>query len=139
MNYPNRRQFLAQAAGLGCTALGAASPLVNALAAADGSSDSAAQVSGKSLVAKMKWFNEPASAKQSGETLVVTTKAKTDFCRKTFYDYVTDNGHFFFLPFTGDFPSETRWPGKYAALYDQAGLMHRIYSSNWLQCGLERV
>jgi regulation of enolase protein 1 (concanavalin A-like superfamily) len=139
MNSANRRQFLAQAAGLGCAALGAASPLVNALAAADGSSDSAAQVSGKSLVAKMKWFNEPASAKQSGETLVVTTIAKTDFWRKTFYDYVTDNGHFFFLPVTGDFTFETRVAGKYAALYDQAGLMVRIDSSNWLKCGLELV
>jgi len=139
MNSANRREFLAQAAGLGCAALGAASPLVNALAAADGSSDSAAQVSGKSLVAKMKWFNEPASAKQSGETFVVTTKSKTDFWRKTFYDYVTDNGHFFFLPVTGDFTFESRVAGKYAALYDQAGLMVRIDSRNWLKCGLELV
>src|SRR6266851_2726000 len=138
MNNANRRQFLAQAAGLGCAALGAASPLVNALAAADGSSDSAAQVSGKSLVAKMKWFNEPASAKQSGETFVVTTKSKTDFWRKTFYDYVTDNGHFFFLPVTGDFTFESRVAGKYAALYDQAGLMVRTARRTCLKAALGR-
>jgi len=139
MNNANRRQFLAQAAGLGCTALGAASSLVNVFAAADGSSASAAQLSGKSLLAKMKWMNEPASAKQSGDQFVVTTKSKTDFWRKTFYDYVTDNGHFFFLPITGDFTFECRVAGKYAALYDQAGLMVRIDSSNWLKCGLELV
>jgi regulation of enolase protein 1 (concanavalin A-like superfamily) len=139
MNNPNRRRFLAQAAGLGCTALGAASPLVNVFAAADGSSASAAQLSGKSLLPKMKWFSEPACAKQSGETLVVTTKAKTDFWRKTFYDYVTDNGHFLSLPVTGDFTLESRVAGKYTALYDQAGLMVRIDSGNWLKCGLELV
>jgi regulation of enolase protein 1 (concanavalin A-like superfamily) len=139
MNNANRRQFLAQAAGLGCTALAAASPLVDALAAADGSTASVAQVSGKSLLAKMKWINEPASAKQSGETLVITTKAKTDFWRKTLYDYVTDNGHYFFLPVTRDFTFESRVAGKYAALYDQAGLMVRIDSGNWLKCGFELV
>src|SRR5207253_9021818 len=66
----------------------------------------------------------PASAKQSGDQLVVTTKPKTDYWRKTFYEYVADSG---------------RDSGKYAALYDQAGLMVRIDSSNWLKCGLELV
>jgi hypothetical protein len=72
------------------------------LAAASAVPASKSQLSGKSVLAKMKWFNEPASAKQSGEQLFVTTKPKTDFWRKPFYDYVTDNGHFFFLPVTGD-------------------------------------
>lgn len=139
MNTANRRQFFAQAAGLGCTAVAAVSPLVNTLGTADGSSAAAAQVSGKSLLPRMKWFNEPASAKQSGETFVVTTKAKTDFWRKTFYDFVTDNGHFFFLPVTGDFTLESRVAGKYTALYAQAGLMVRIDSGNWPKCGLELV
>jgi regulation of enolase protein 1 (concanavalin A-like superfamily) len=100
---------------------------------------SESSLSGRSLLAKMKWFNEPASAKQSGDQFVVTTKPKTDFWRKTFYDYATDNGHFSFLPVSGDFTFEARVAGKYAALYDQAGLMVRIDSSNWLKCGLELV
>ncbi len=87
----------------------------------------------------MKWFNEPAVAKPSGDQLVVTSKSKTDFWRKTFYDYVTDNGHFFFLPVAGDFTFECRVAGKYAALYDQVGLMARLDGSNWLKCGLELV
>jgi len=87
----------------------------------------------------MKWFNEPASARQSGDQLVVRTKPKTDYWRKTFYDYVTDNGHFFFLQVAGDFTLESRVVGKYATLYDQAGLMVRIDNNNWLKCGLELV
>src|SRR5260370_10013997 len=87
----------------------------------------------------MQWCNEPGSAKQSGEQLVVCTKPKTDFWRKTFYDYVTDNGHFFFLSVTGDFTFEGRVAGKYAALYDQAGLMVRVDASICLKCGLELV
>ncbi len=139
MNNPNRRQFLAQVAGLSCAALGTAYTFVNTLAAAEGSSAPAIQTSATALLAKMKWLNEPASAKQSGEKFTVITKPKTDFWRKTFYDYVTDNGHFFFLPVTGDFTFESRVAGKYAALYDQAGLMVRVDSGNWLKCGLELV
>lgn len=134
----SRRQFLANAAALSgalCTSLPMAlNHPENATPTVPES-----QLSGSSLFAKMKWFNEPASSKQSGDQLVVTTKPKTDFWRKTFYDYVTDNGHFSFLRVAGDFTLECRVAGKYAALYDQAGLMARLDSSNWLKCGLEFV
>jgi regulation of enolase protein 1 (concanavalin A-like superfamily) len=139
MSTANRRVFLTQAAALSCGTLWKDSTMAKTFGSAPVARSSESQLSGKSLLAKMKWFNEPASAKQSGEQLVVTTKPKTDFWRKTFYDYVTDNGHFFFLPVTGDFTFECRVAGKYAALYDQAGLMVRIDSSNWLKCGLELV
>jgi len=139
MNTANRRVFLTQAAALSCGALWNDSTIPKTFAPATVARLSESQLSGKSLLAKMKWFNEPASAKQSGDQFVVTTKSKTDFWRKTFYDYVTDNGHFFFLPVTGDFTFECRVAGKYAALYDQAGLMVRNDSSNWLKCGLELV
>jgi regulation of enolase protein 1 (concanavalin A-like superfamily) len=43
------------------------------------------------------------------------------------------------MPVTGDFTFESRVAGKYAALYDQAGLMVRVDSANWLKCGLELV
>jgi uncharacterized protein len=139
MNNANRRVFLTQAAALSWGAFWSDSTMVKTFAAAPVAPASESQLSGRSLLAKMKWFNEPTSAKQSGDQFVVTTKPKTDFWRKTFYDYVTDNGHFFFLPVTGDFTFESRVAGKYAALYDQAGLMVRIDSSNWLKCGLELV
>lgn len=139
MKTANRRAFLAQAAALSCGALWSDSTMAKNFAPGSVARVSESQLSGKSLLAKMKWFNEPASVKQSGEQIVVTTKPKTDFWRKTFYNYVTDNGHFFFLPVAGDFTFESRVAGKYAALYDQAGLMVRIDSSNWIKCGLELV
>ena len=139
MNKANRRVFLTQAATLSCGTFWRDSRTVKTFAAALVPPNSESQLSGKSLLAKMKWLNEPASVKQSDDLIIVTTKPKTDFWRKTFYDYVTDNGHFFFLPVTSDFTLESRVAGKYAALYDQAGLMVRIDSGNWLKCGLELV
>jgi len=89
------------------------------------------------LIARMKWMNEPESWKKSGESLLVRSRAKTDFWRKTFYGYVTDNGHFFHAPVSGDFVFQARIKGEYAALYDQAGLMVRQNAENWMKCGTE--
>ena len=132
----DRRQFLTAASALSCAAFCRDIASVRHLLAAAAVKS---ELSGGAVFAKMKWLNEPASAKQSGEQLIVTTKSKTDYWRKTFYEYVTDNGHFFYLPVTGDFTLESRVAGKYSALYDQAGLMARVDSSNWLKCGLELV
>lgn len=93
--------------------------------------------SGADLLRRMKWLNEPASATVSENKLVVRARPKTDFWRKTFYGYITDNGHFFHLPVSGDFIFEARVDGQYAALYDQAGVMVRIDAQNWVKCGTE--
>ncbi len=82
MNNPNRRQFLAQVAGLSCAALGTAYTFVNTLAAAEGSSAPAIQTSATALLAKMKWLNEPASAKQSGEKFTGHHEAQDRFLAK---------------------------------------------------------
>ena len=139
MHPSNRREFLASAPVLSCGAFCRQVALVRHLLAAAAPTAANSELSGRALFAKMKWFNEPASAKQSGDQLVVTTKPQTDYWRKTFYEYVTDNGHFFSLPVTGDFILQSRVAGKYTALYDQAGLMVRVNSNNWLKCGLELV
>jgi uncharacterized protein len=137
MSHSNRREFLARAAVISCGLFYSEVLRANNLPQSAAPPTTQSQLSGKSLLAKMKWFNEPASAKQSGDQFVVTAKPKTDFWRKTFFGYITDNGHFFYLPVTGDFTLESRVAGKYAALYDQAGLMVRVDSGNWLKCGLE--
>jgi len=93
--------------------------------------------SGNSLVERMTWLNEPASSKGLDGKLFVRSRAKTDFWRKTFYGYITDNGHFFRLPASGDFVFQARINGNYAALYDQAGLMVRLDAENWIKCGTE--
>src|ERR1700676_2501941 len=89
------------------------------------------------LFSRMRWMNEPASYKIRSETMVVHSRSKTDFWRKTFYGYITDNGHFFYLESTGDFTFQARINGEYAALYDQACLMVRLDAENWMKCGTE--
>jgi hypothetical protein len=85
----------------------------------------------------MTWMNDPVSSTRDGDRIVVRSKPKTDFWRKTFYGYVTDNGHFFHVPVSGDFVFEARVGGQYASLYDQAGLMVRRDPENWMKCGTE--
>jgi uncharacterized protein len=94
---------------------------------------------GSDLISRMNWLNEPVSWKREGERLMVRSRPKTDFWRKTFYGYITDNGHFLHLTATGDFTFEARINGQYAALYDQAGLMVRADAANWMKCGTELV
>ena len=60
---------------------------------------------------------EPASWNRSGNQLAVRGRPKTDFWRKTFYGYITDNGHFFHLSANGDFTFQARVNGQYGALY----------------------
>jgi regulation of enolase protein 1 (concanavalin A-like superfamily) len=131
MNMTTRRTFIVQT-----LAITAAASLPEASFA---TASPEQQTSGKSLFDKMKWLNEPASAKESGNQIEILTRAKTDFWRKTFYGYITDNGHFFYMPIAGDFVLESRVTGQYADLYDQAGLMVRVDGENWMKCGIELV
>jgi len=124
-----RRTFLRQSLLLSCaTVVGGSTVRTVSPADADTKTD---------LIASMKWMNEPASWKRSGDRLLVRSRAKTDFWRKTFYGYITDNGHLFYLPVSGDFVFQARVNGEYAALYDQAGLMVRQNAENWVKCGTE--
>lgn len=98
-----------------------------------------AQSADADLIPRMSWFNEPLSSKRVGNKLLVRSRPKTDFWRKTLYGYITDNGHFFHLRAEGDFLLQARVNGQYAALYDQAGLMVRVNAENWMKCGTEFV
>jgi regulation of enolase protein 1 (concanavalin A-like superfamily) len=91
------------------------------------------------LISKMEWLNPPAEVTFGAGTLTAKSKPRTDFWRKTFYGYVTDNGHFFHLPVFGDFQFRARIDGRYATLYDQAGLMVRLDEQHWMKCGSEFV
>jgi regulation of enolase protein 1 (concanavalin A-like superfamily) len=124
----NRRQFLRDTAMLSTAMFLGGSPAVRALSAEQSSAD---------FVTRMQWMNDPASWKKDGDRIIVRSKPKTDFWRKTFYGYITDNGHFLHLPAKGDFTFEARVNGQYAALYDQAGLMVRSDPENWMKCGTE--
>jgi regulation of enolase protein 1 (concanavalin A-like superfamily) len=89
------------------------------------------------LFVRMTWMNPPESSKQDGYKLIVRSRAKTDFWRKTTHGYITDNGHFFHMLVEGEFTFQGCTSGKYAALYDQAGLMVRFGEENWMKCGTE--
>jgi regulation of enolase protein 1 (concanavalin A-like superfamily) len=91
------------------------------------------------LFSRMTWMNEPASSKIVGEQIVVRSRAKTDFWQKTFDGYVADNGHFYHLTVPGDFTFTACINGGYATQYDQAGLMVRLDSENWMRCGTELI
>jgi regulation of enolase protein 1 (concanavalin A-like superfamily) len=87
----------------------------------------------------MEWYNEPQEWAAQGNTVTVTSDAKTDFWRKTHCGSIRDNGHFFFQAATGDFIAEVKFSGEYTDLYDQAGLMVRVDEAHWIKCGIEFV
>ncbi len=117
----SRRQFLGTAAGL-------------AVSAAVLSSDLLADNPGSE-----QWFNEPPTWQKVANTLTCRAAAKTDFWRKTFYGYTTDNGHIYYRRIKGDFTTSVKIIGQYRDLYDQAGLMVRADASTWMKCGVEFV
>jgi uncharacterized protein len=131
-----RREFVTQFAGLSGIALAQPIGLLNFDAESTEEEERGAKID---LVRRMKWMNDPASWKVNGDQITVRTRRKTDFWRKTFYGYVTDNGHFFHFPVNGDFTFEARIMGNYHDLYDQAGLMVRLDAENWMKCGTELV
>jgi regulation of enolase protein 1 (concanavalin A-like superfamily) len=92
---------------------------------------------GGDLLSRMTWLNAPVSENYAEGTLSVRARGKTDFWRKTFYGYVTDNGHFMSLPVKGEFKFTARVLGNYASLYDQSGLMVRLDERHWMKCGTE--
>ncbi len=124
-----RRIFLQQSAGV---ALAAHTAVATA-------AEGAAARAGGDLLSRMTWLNPPAAEHYSEGVLTVRSKGKTDFWRKTFYGYVTDNGHFMHLPMMGEFTMQARINGNYSALYDQAGLMVRLDEKHWMKCGSELV
>ena len=91
------------------------------------------------VMSRYEWLNPPASVRNEADKMIVRTKPKTDFWRLTYYGYNNDNGHFYYIPVEGEFEFEARISGAYAAQYDQAGLMVRQNTANWMKCGTELV
>jgi regulation of enolase protein 1 (concanavalin A-like superfamily) len=85
------------------------------------------------------WLNPPNHWRREGSALIVTADPKTDFWRKTFYGYITDNGHLYYRRINGEFTAMVKVTGQYHDLYDQAGLMVRLDERNWMKCGVEFV
>jgi len=86
-----------------------------------------------------RWLNAPPQWQATPGGLRMTTAPKTDFWRKTFFGYVTDNGHVYGRDVAGDFTAVVRLAGKFTAQYDQGGLMVRQDATTWMKCGVEFV
>lgn len=87
----------------------------------------------------MKWYNEPPFFEEQEGTIAIVSGDRTDFWRKTHYDFIRDSGHFYYTEFTGNFIASVKVSGYYKALYDQAGLMLRLNEKVWLKTGIEFV
>jgi regulation of enolase protein 1 (concanavalin A-like superfamily) len=87
--------------------------------------------------AGLTWMNEPLATAMTGETLVVRTRANTDFWHETFYGFRRHTGHFLHCTVHGEFTAEVTVAGKFVELYDQAGLMLRIDDTHWVKTGIE--
>lgn len=85
----------------------------------------------------MEWLNEPASWQRSGGVLSVSVDPGTDFWQETGYGYIRDSGHVYGTVVSGDLDVWVRIRGSLATQYDQAGVMLRADSRNWLKTGLE--
>jgi uncharacterized protein len=88
---------------------------------------------------RMTWYKQPEQWKSENQKLIVTANPKTDFWQKTHYGYSTDNGHFYYTEYSGDFEAQVKVTGTYKDLYDQAGLMIRTDARNWIKSGIEFV
>jgi regulation of enolase protein 1 (concanavalin A-like superfamily) len=85
----------------------------------------------------MSWLNEPGEWSAEGDVVRAVTELKTDFWRQTFYDWTTDNGHFYHRSVTGDFTAEVTVSAGHTTLFDQAGMMLRVDERRWVKSGLE--
>ena len=143
----SRRQFFGQALGLAFAAQARAQVQTQAQAQTQTPAGVTTAVDemkpwleAGDLVSKMDWLNPPASVSYgAGGLITARSRPRTDFWRKTFYGYVTDNGHFYRIKTFGEFQFTARVNGRYATLYDQAGLMVRLDEKHWMKCGTEFV
>jgi uncharacterized protein len=85
----------------------------------------------------MSWLNEPDEWSDEDGVIRVVTGLKTDFWRRTFYDWTTDNGHFYHRPVVGDFTAEVTVAAAHTTLFDQGGLMLRADEHTWVKAGAE--
>ncbi|MDN3689228.1 DUF1349 domain-containing protein [Cyclobacterium jeungdonense] len=86
-----------------------------------------------------QWMNEPRQWSVEEKGLRLLTDRQTDFWRITHYDFVKNDGHFYYRELQGSFTCQLRFSGNYQDLYDQAGLMLRLDDTTWIKAGIEYV
>jgi regulation of enolase protein 1 (concanavalin A-like superfamily) len=85
-----------------------------------------------------EWLNPPPDwSLDANRTLHVTSGDRTDFWQATHYGFRRDDGHALLREATGPFTVTLGFEGRYAHLYDQAGLMLRAGANDWIKFGIE--
>lgn len=93
------------------------------------------------LIDQMEWLNPPKTASYSAsqESLTISTKLNTDFWQQTHYQFKRDDGHFYGLKTRGNFYLSVKVTMTPNTRYDQAGLMLRGDSGNWVKTSIEYI
>ena len=92
---------------------------------------------GATLDERLHWFCEPNHWKVGHGALEIQPEAGTDFWQRTHYGFRRDNGHFLYFETAANFILSTQVRFFPAHQYDQAGLMVRLSSEDWLKTSVE--
>lgn len=83
------------------------------------------------------WTTEPVRAEFDGDHLVVEANEKSDAWRVTSYDMIHDSAHGLLEPMGKREAIEVSFILDFDQAYDQAGIMVREDSHNWIKAGVE--
>lgn len=88
------------------------------------------------LTAGLDWFNPPPHW-QLNHGLELATGANTDLWQRTHYGFRRDDGHALLLTVNGDFEASIGVRFEPRQQYDQAGMLLRVDSDNWVKASCE--
>ncbi|MFD0981836.1 DUF1349 domain-containing protein [Tropicimonas aquimaris] len=83
------------------------------------------------------WLNRPEVLAQEADELRLRTGEGGDFWRETHYGFVHASGHALLHDMPERFAAELRFEGRFAAKYEQAGLLLWESETRWIKAGVE--
>lgn len=89
------------------------------------------------LLAAGTWTATPPTLEHVGGALVVTARQGSDAWRTTSYGFVHDDAHALLAPLGAREAMEVTFTLDYDQQFDQAGLMLRATSEQWIKAGVE--
>ncbi len=95
----------------------------------------------RELDRRLSWYCEPSqweTGTSADGALILTTETDTDYWQRTHYGFRRDNGHLLYAETFGDMTLETCLHYHPAHDFDQAGLMVRFSSEEWIKTSVER-
>lgn len=89
------------------------------------------------MVAAATWTVPPLAVETAESSLMVTAREGSDAWRTTSYGFVHDDAHALLAPLASREAMEVTFTLDYAQQFDQAGLMLRATSEQWIKAGVE--